>query len=85
MIRIPACLIVLSIFTSCTTTQSTASRQTLESRMVAQNAAVLGAIGEPPPPGEGFEDIAADGSGNPDRNPASLPTPLLRANAAAGL
>ncbi len=85
MIRIAACLIAMSVFTSCQTTQSTAGRQTLQDRMVAQNAVPPGAIDEPPPPAEGPEDIPADGPVDPIRNPALLPTPLLRANAAASL
>jgi hypothetical protein len=85
IIKIATCTLALAVFTSCQTTQSTAGRQTLESRMLAQNTAAPGAIDEPPPPAEGPEDIPAEGPVDPNRNPALLPTPLLRANAAAGL
>ena len=85
IIKIATCLIALSCFTACSTTQSTAGRQTLADRMVAQNSTNPNAIGEPMPPAEGPEDIPAEGPVDPNRNPGLLPTPLLRANAAAGL
>jgi hypothetical protein len=53
--------------------------------MVAQNTTNPGAIIDPMPPAEGPEDIPAEGPVDPNRNPSLLPTPLLRANAAAGL
>jgi hypothetical protein len=86
IIKIATCTLALAFFTSCQSTQSTAaSRQTLQQRMIAQNTAAPGAIDEPPPPAEGPEDVPAEGPVDPNRNPALLPTPLLRANAAAGL
>ena len=85
MIKIATCLLALSCVTACTTTQSTAGRQTLADRMVAQNTTNPNAIGEATPPAEGPEDIPAEGPVDPNRNPGLLPTPLLRANAAAGL
>jgi hypothetical protein len=39
---------------------------------------------EPAPPAEGPEDIPAEGPRDPARNPALVPSPLLRANAAGG-
>ena len=84
IIKIATCLLALSCVTACTTTQSTAGRQSLEQRMIAQNTTTSN-IDEPPPPAEGPEDIPAEGPVDPNRNPALLPTPLLRANAAAGL
>ena len=83
ILKIATCLLALSVFTACSTTQSTAKRQTLEERMIAQNS--TGGIDEPMPPAEGPEDIPAEGPVDPHRNPGLLPTPLLRANAAAGL
>ena len=83
ILKIATCLLAASLVTACSTTQSTAKRETLEQRMIAQNTA--GGIDEPMPPAEGPEDIPAEGPVDPNRNPGLLPTPLLRANAAAGL
>lgn len=87
IIKIATCLLALSVFTACETTQSTAGRQTLEQRLLASNTGTTNSnsIDEPPPPAEGPEDIPAEGPLDPNRNPGLLPTPLLRANAAAGL
>ena len=85
IIKIATCLLAASLFTACTTTQTDSpGRQTLEQRMLAQNSAAS-SINEPMPPAEGPEDIPAEGPVDPNRNPALVPTPLLRANAAAGL
>ncbi len=87
IIKIVTCLLALSVFTACQTTQSTASsgRQTLEQRMLAQNApANPNSIDEPMPPAEGPEDIPGEGPADPNRNPGLLPTPLLRGSATAG-
>jgi len=85
IIKLATCLLALSLFSACSTTQSTAGRHTLADRMVAQNSTNPNAINEPMPPAEGPEDIPAEGPVDPSRNPSLLPTPLLRANAAAGL
>jgi len=87
MIKIATCLLALSVFTACQSTQSTASsshRQTLAERTLAanQNATVSGAEA---PIAAGPEDIPAEGPVDPGSNPALLPTPLLRASAAGGL
>jgi hypothetical protein len=82
IIKIATCLLALSIFTSCETTQSTAKHDTLADRMLAQNSA--GTAADPAPPSAGPEAVG-EGPTEPDRNPALLPTPLLRQNAAAGL
>lgn len=82
IIKIATCLLALSVFTACETTQSTAQRQTLEQRMLAANT---GVSSEPAPPAEGPEDVPAEGPIDPSRNPGLLPTPLLRGNAASGL
>lgn len=78
--KIATCLLALSVFTACQTTQSTAmsSRSSLEQRKFASN-------NEPAPPAEGPEDIPGEGPADPSRNPGLLPTPLLRGSAAAGL
>lgn len=83
IIKIATCLLALSVFTACETTQSTASRQTLAQRQLAANSS--NSLDEPAPPAEGPEDIPAEGPVDPNRNPGLLPTPLLRGNAAAGL
>ncbi len=80
MIKIATCLLALSLFTACQSSQSTASRRTLSQRVAANTS-----VGERPPPAEGPEDIPAEGPVDPNRNPGLLPTPLLRGNAAAGL
>ncbi|MFN2507323.1 MAG: hypothetical protein ABR589_00950 [Chthoniobacterales bacterium] len=87
IIKIATCLLALSVFTACETTTSTAGpRQTMEQRLLASNGGFYpGSLEEPMPPAEGPEDIPAEGPIDPNRNPGLLPTPLLRANAAAGL
>jgi hypothetical protein len=85
ILKIATCLLAASLMTACSTTQSTAKRETLAQRMMAQNTTNPGGIEEPMPPAEGPEDIPAEGPVDPNRNPGLLPTPLLRANAAAGL
>lgn len=88
--KLATCLLALSVFTACQTTQSTAGsgRQTLQQRMVAQNNGPItspNAVTDPAPPAEGPEDVPGEGPVDPNRNPGLLPTPLLRTNAAAGL
>lgn len=86
IIKIATCLLALAVFTACESTTSTASRQTLEQRrLAATTGATTNSLAEPAPPAEGPEDVAADRPVDPSRNPGLLPTPLLRANAAAGL
>lgn len=79
--KIALSLLTVALFASCESTQ-TADRGTLESRALAANT---GSIDEPAPPAEGPEDVPAEGPMDPNRNPALLPTPLLRESAAAGL
>ena len=88
--KIATCLLAAALCTACTTTQTASTngngRQTLEQRLLAQNAPMNpNSPDEPMPPAEGPEDIPAEGPVDPIRNPALLPSPLLRANAAAGL
>lgn len=80
MIKIALSLVTLALFTACESTR-TADRSNLESRAMASTASAE----EPAPPAEGPEDVPAEGTMDPNRNPALLPTPLLRENAAAGL
>ncbi|CAN5530660.1 hypothetical protein BH18VER1_BH18VER1_00230 [soil metagenome] len=83
--KLATCLLALSLLSACQTTQSTASRQSLQDRRLALNTTNPNSIDEPPPPAEGPEDIPGEGPADPVRNPGLLPTPLLRGNAAAGL
>jgi len=90
IIKIATCLLALSVFTACETTNSTASRQpsarpTMQQRMLAQTSVDPNAATEPAPPAEGPEDISIEGTIDPNRNPGLLPTPLLRSNAAGSL
>jgi hypothetical protein len=84
--KIVSCLLALAFCTACQSTQSTASnRQSLQQRMLAQNSTNPYSADEPMPPAEGPEDIPAEGPLDVTRNPALVPSPLLRVNAAAGL
>ncbi len=83
--KIATCLLALALLGACQSTQSTANRQTLQERAVAQNTRNPNSFEEPVPPAEGPEDIPAAGPVDPNRNPALLPTPLLRASAASSL
>jgi hypothetical protein len=61
----------------CTTTRTASTGSDYKSTRYANNA-------EPVPPGEGPEaDIPSEGPADVNANPAYVPTPLLRASAAA--
>jgi len=82
-IQIAFCLLTLALLPACSTTsQTTAANQSLEQRLMAKyasNATEPGAPGEEPArPAEGPEDVPADAPSNVDRNPALMPSPLLR-------
>jgi hypothetical protein len=79
-IQIATCLLILALLSACSTTQ-TVKTGTLEERMLQQVAAVD--TGEPAPPAEGPEDVPAEGPGDVNRNPALVPSPLLRLSAAS--
>ncbi|HEY0369688.1 MAG TPA: hypothetical protein VGC85_08840 [Chthoniobacterales bacterium] len=91
--KLATCLLACSLLAACetsttsrTTTTTTAARhQKLSDRMLAQNQVNPNVVGEPAPPAEGPEDVPANGTVDPNRNPALLPTPLLRTSAASGL
>ncbi len=80
-IKIASCLLALALLPACQST-STAKRGTLEERTRAQYAAVDST--EPAPPAEGPQDIPAEGPNDVNRNPALVPSPLLRNSAASG-
>jgi hypothetical protein len=79
-IEIAACLLSLALLPACSTTsQTTAEHQTLEQRLTAKYASTNTTTAEEPaPPAEGPEDIPAEGPSDPERNPALVPSPLLR-------
>ena len=85
--KITAGLLAVTLLASCTTTtttQRTTLRETNAARLAAADTTSMNA-NEPAPPAEGPEDIPAEGPRDPGRNPALVPTPLLRVNAAGGL
>jgi len=83
-IQIAACLLSLALLPACSTTsQTTASHQTLEQRLMAKYANADTTVGEPAPPAEGPEDVPAEGPNDVMRNPALVPTPELRLSAAS--
>ena len=85
MIKIAACLLTVAFFTACSSTQTASKRTTLR-EMYASNTATSYTIdNEPMPPAEGPEDVPAEGPGELHRNPALVPSPLLRASAAGSL
>ena len=87
MIKLATCFLAVCLLTACQTTSTTSNtnRQSLQSRMLAQNTANPNAIADPAPPAEGPEDVPAEGTIDPSRNPGLLPTPLLRQSAAGSL
>jgi hypothetical protein len=85
--KITAGLLAVCLLGACTTTTTTTKRTTLRemnaSRLASTDPSAVGA--EPPAPAEGPEDIPGEGPRDPAKNPALVPSPLLRANAAGGL
>ena len=78
-IEIAACLLSLALLPACSTTSTTtAEHQTLEQRLTAKCASNDTAAAEPAPPAEGPEDVPAEGPTDPEKNPALVPSPLLR-------
>jgi hypothetical protein len=80
--KITAGLLALTLLAACQSTQTAAKRTTLR-EMYATNSSASN-LNEPAPPAEGPEDIPAEGPRDPARNPALVPSPLLRTNAAGG-
>jgi hypothetical protein len=80
--KITAGLLALTLLAACETTkttQRTTLREMNASRLAAADTTNLN---EPPAPAEGPEDVPAEGPRDPGRNPALVPSPLLRVNAA---
>ncbi len=87
MIKILTPVFVLALLSACQTTDL-AHRHTLEQRTLAQrqqNHAAYAANTdvEPPPPAEGPDDVPEGPARDPNRNPALVPSPLLRYSAAS--
>ena len=84
IIKTAACLLALGFFAACQSTNTT-KRETLRERNAryASNESASSTLSEPAPPAEGPEDVPPDRSMDPIHNPALVPTPLLRENAAA--
>ena len=85
--KITAGLLAVALLAACSTTATTAKRTTLRetnaARLASTDPASVGA--EPSAPAEGPEDIPGEGPRDPAKNPALVPSPLLRQNAAGGL
>jgi uncharacterized lipoprotein len=80
--QITAGLLAVTLLASCETTKTT-QRTTLREMNSTRLAAADTNLNDPAPPAEGPEDIPAEGPRDPVRNPALVPTPLLRDNAAS--
>jgi hypothetical protein len=81
MIKIAACLLTVAFFTACQSTKTASKRTTLREMYATNTNASSYSDTNPAPPAEGPEDIPAEGRYDLDRNPALVPSPLLRANA----
>jgi hypothetical protein len=84
IIKIAACLLAIALLAACETTKTT-QRTTLRemnSARLASTDTTSTNLNEPAPPAEGPEDIPSEGPRDLDRNPALVPSPLLRMNAA---
>ena len=85
--KITAGLLAITLLAACETTkttQRTTLREMNASRMASTDTNSTN-LNEPSAPAEGPEDIPAEGPRDPARNPALVPSPLIRANAAGGL
>ena len=81
--KITAGLLAVTLLAACETTKTT-QRTTLREMNSARlaSADTTSNLNEPTPPAEGPEDIPAEGPRDPVHNPALVPSPLLRVNAA---
>jgi hypothetical protein len=86
MIKFAASLLAVSLLAACTTTnttQRTTLREMNNTRLASTDT--TSSLNEPAPPAEGPEDVPGEGPRDINRNPALVPSPLLRVNAAGGL
>jgi hypothetical protein len=83
MIKIAACLLAVTFLASCETTKTT-QRTTLREMYSARLASndTSSNLNEPAPPAEGPETAPPERLMDPVKNPALVPSPLLRSNAA---
>jgi len=82
--KIAACLLTVAFCSACTSTQTAAKRTTLREMYASGSSATSYDSTEPAAPAEGPESVGA-GPLDPSQNPALVPSPLLRSNAAGGL
>lgn len=82
--KITAGLLAITLFAACTSTSTTTKRTTLRETNAARLASTDTNSTEPAPPAEGPESVGA-GPNDPARNPALVPSPLLRSSASGGL
>ena len=80
--KIAASLLTVSLLAACGTTNTAANKRTTLREMYATNSNATSNLNEPPSPAEGPEDVPGEGPGDLNRNPALVPSPLLRVNAA---
>ena len=85
-IKIALCLLAAALLPACTTTKmASETKMTNDDKDFKSGRYANNSIGEPASPAEGpTADIPAEGPLDINLNPAYLPTPLLRASAAAG-
>ena len=83
--KITAGLLALTLLAACETTKTTQRTTLRETNAARLASADTTNSNEPAPPAEGPEDIPSEGPRDPGRNPALVPSPLLRTNAAGGL
>jgi len=81
--KITAGLLAVTLLAACQSTQTAAKRTTLHEMYASGANASSSDSNEPAPPAEGPESVGA-GPNDPARNPALVPSPLLRSNAAGG-
>jgi hypothetical protein len=82
IIKIAACLLSVAFFTACQSTQTASKRTTLRDMYASNTNASSYSATDPAPPAEGPEDVPSEGPRDPVRNPALVPSPLLRMSAA---
>ena len=80
--KITAGLLAVTLLAACETT-TTAKRTTLRETNAARLAS--NDMTDPAPPAEGPEAAIGEGPLDPVKNPAIVPSPLLRSSAAGGL
>jgi hypothetical protein len=80
--KITAALLAVTLLAACETTKTTQRTTLRETNAARLASADTTNLNEPAPPAEGPEDVPAEGPRDPIRNPALVPSPLLRDNAA---